>query len=89
MVESYKLELARFSAWLRIQNGAECGNKNKVINCTRIQTKIVFIRKQSTVVSTRILSKIVNIGINSSIVDVKIKSTIIVINIHQTFEKSQ
>ena len=23
---SFKLELARFSAWLRIQDGAECGN---------------------------------------------------------------
>ena len=26
MAPSCKLELARFSAWLRIQDGAECGN---------------------------------------------------------------
>ena len=26
MASSYKLELARFSALLRIQDGAECGN---------------------------------------------------------------
>ena len=30
---SCKLELARFSAWLRIQDGAECGNRT-VIFCT-------------------------------------------------------
>ena len=27
---SFKLELARFSAWLRIQDGAECGNMKQV-----------------------------------------------------------
>ena len=44
MAPSCKLELARFSAWLRIQDGAECGNELRIEceNKPKLRTFITF-----------------------------------------------
>ena len=42
MAPSCKLELARFSAWLRIQDGAECGNKRSKVICVPAALEGVF-----------------------------------------------